>query len=255
MPSPFPGMNPYLEQDDVWQDFHQSYIPLLRELLAEQVRPGYSVKVEEYLFIHELSAEERQFVGRADVSVARTSSSAGVRSGVGTADAPVYGRLPPAVDVERHSYLEIRDRRNRELVTVLELLSPSNKRLGPDREQYLGKRRQLINSSVHLIEIDLLRGGPRLPLEDLPDCDYYAFVARMEERPRVGVWPVRLRDPLPTIPVPLRAPDPDARLDLQAALHRLYDAAVYENTIYTGNPQPPLHPEDAAWARQFVPGR
>jgi len=157
------------------------------------------------------------------------------------------------VDTERHGYVEIRDRRNRELVTVIELLSPTNKRPGPDREQYLAKRRQLFASNVHLVEIDLLRGGPRLPLEDLPDCDYYVAVGRVTDRPRVGICPLRLRDPLPTIPIPLQAPDPDARLDLQQALHDVYDAAGYEDYIYTGQPQPPLHPEDAAWAREFVP--
>src|SRR5262249_7518533 len=129
MPSPFPGMNPYLEQDDVWQDFHQSFIPLLREVLTAQVRPGYFVTVEEHLFIHELPAEERKFLDRADLAVAgpghATSGSA-----TGILEAPVYGKLFVTADIEHHSYLEIRDRRNRDLVTVIELLSPSNKRMG-----------------------------------------------------------------------------------------------------------------------------
>jgi hypothetical protein len=246
-------MNPYLEQEEVWQDFHQSFIPLLREMLSEQVRPNYVVKIEEHLFIHELPAEGRQLLGRADLSVAGTSPQSEPRFAAAVTEAPVYGRLPMAVDIERHSFLEIRDRRGRELVTVLELLSPANKKPGPDREQYLAKRLQLLVSNVHLVEIDLLRGGPRLPLEDLPVCDYYALVSRVEERPRVGVWPLRLRDPLPILPVPLRRPDPDAQLDLQRALHRLYDAAGYADYIYSANPQPTLSPEDAAWARQFLP--
>lgn len=254
MPSPFPGMNPFLEQEDVWHDFHQSFIPIAREILSEQVLPAYLVKVEEFLFIHELPADERRLLGRADVSL-KASSGNPAASGLGSsvvAEAPIYARVPAAVDVERHAYLEIRDRHGRELVTVIELLSSSNKRLGPDREQYLAKRRQLLAGNTHLVEFDLLRGGPRLPLEDLPDCDYYAMVSRAEERPRVGVWPLRLRDPLPTIPIPLRAPDADARLDLQALLHRLYDSAGYRYYVYDGAPQPPLHPEDAAWARQFL---
>ncbi|MGH7224123.1 MAG: DUF4058 family protein, partial [Gemmataceae bacterium] len=165
----------------------------------------------------------------------------------------VHGRIPVAIDVERLSFVEIRDRRDRQLVTVLELLSPSNKRQGPDREQYLAKRRQFLAGNVHLVEIDLLRGGPRMPVEDLPDCDYCIMVSRVEKRPDVGIWPVRLRERLPVIPIPLRAPDADARLDLQEALHHLYDAAGYEDYIYTGASQPPLHPDDAAWARQFLP--
>jgi len=246
-------MNPYLEQEDVWTDFHQSFIPLVRELLRAQVRPGYLVRVEEYLVIHELSEDEHRFLGRADVSVTQSPTRQGAQTSGALLEAPVYGRLPPTVDIERHSYLEIRDRHNRNLVAIIELLSPSNKRHGPDREQYLAKRRQMFASGVHLVEIDLLRGGPRLPLEDLPDCDYCVLVSRVEDRPRVGIWPLRLRERLPLIPIPLRAPDGDAQLDLQEVLHRLYDAAGYEDYIYGGTPQPPLHPDDAAWARQLIP--
>src|SRR5260370_21305556 len=125
MPSPFPGMNPYLEQEDVWLDFHQSLIPLIREMLIEQVRPGYLVKIEEQLFIHELPAEERRLFGRGDVTLAPSGIATAVRPRVGEFEAPAYGWLPLAVDVERHSYLEIRDRRNRALITVIDLLSTS----------------------------------------------------------------------------------------------------------------------------------
>lgn len=213
MPSPFPGMNPYLEHADVWQDFHQSFIPLLRQLLSEQVRPQYLVKIEEQIFIHELPAE----LG----------------------------------DIEHHAFLEIRDRGNRQLVTVLELLSPFNKRLGPDREQYLAKRQRLLASSVHLVELDLLRGGPRLPMEHLPTCDYCVMVSRYEDRPHVGLWPLGLRDKLPTIPIPLLAQE-RAALDLQSALHQVYDAAGYEDYMYANEPNPALQGPDAEWAQQVI---
>ena len=252
MPSPFPGMNPYLERDEVWQDFHQSFIPLVREILTAQVRPVFVVKVEEYLFIHELSAEERRLLGRADLGVRPGMEKRPTGGGGTILEAPVRGRLPEAVDVERHSYLEIRTREGQELVTVLELLSPSNKRPGADREQYLAKRRQLAASPVHLVEIDLLRGGPRLPVEGLGACDYYVMVSRAEERPEVGLWPLQLQDPLPPIHIPLRAPHADALLDLQEALHRLYDAAGYEDYIYAGTPQPPLQGEMALWAQRLL---
>jgi hypothetical protein len=168
--------------------------------------------------------------------------------------APVQVRLP-SVDVERQSFLEIRDRASRELVTVLELLSPSNKYVSPDRDQYLAKRSQLLASRAHFVEIDLLRGGPRLPLENLPACDYCVLVSRVEERPSAGLWPIRLREQLPTIPIPLRPPHADVQLDLQEVLHRIYDAAGYEDDIYEGQPQPRLSPEDAAWAQPSVPTR
>lgn len=249
-------MDPYLEQDDVWQDFHQSFIPLARELLSEQVRPNYIVKVEEHLFIHDHWTDEQGILGRADVSVAREAPPASSRRETAALlQPPVSGRLPIAVDVERHGFLEIRDRRSRELITVIELLSPSNKRPGPDRDQYLAKRRQLAASNAHLVEIDLLRGGPRLPIEGLPPCDYYALVSRADERPQVGLWPVQLRERLPVIPIPLRSPDPDATLDLQIALNRVYEAAGYEDYIYSSLPQPPLESDDAKWAAAVLKNR
>jgi hypothetical protein len=133
----------------------------------------------------------------------------------------------------------------------MELLSPSNKYAGPDREQYLAKARQLQRSWVHFVEIDLLRGGPRMPWLDMPACDYCVVVSRVERRPKAGFWPIRLRERLPEIPIPLRRGDTDARLDLQQVLHRIYDAAGYAYHIYSGPPEPPLSAEDAAWAQQF----
>jgi hypothetical protein len=244
-------MNPYLEHPDVWSDFHQSFIPRLREMLVEQVGEKYMVKIEEHLFIHEFEESERRPAGRGDVTVAGRGESFETAS-AGTLAAPVYGTIPVAVDIERHGYLEIRDRKHRQLVTVIELLSPSNKKPGADREQYLAKRDQLLFSQSHLIEVDLLRAGPRMPVDDLPTCDYCVLVSRCEERPRVGIWPLGLRDPLPMIPIPLRDPDPDAGLDLQSALHHVYDSAGYANHIYSNPPEPPLAENDAAWAGQLA---
>ena len=157
------------------------------------------------------------------------------------------------MDRERLSYVEIRDRRDRELVTVIELLSPSNKYMGPDREQYLAKRMELLNGPAHLVEIDLLRGGPPLPAAGRPDCSYSVLVSRVESRPDAEFWPIALRERLPVIPVPVRAPDSDAQLDLQAVLDRIYDDAGYADYIYEGNPRPRLDGDDAVWARQFLP--
>lgn len=250
MPSPFPGMNPYLEQDDVWQDFHQRFATFAAGIIGAQVGAEYIVRIEEHLYIHELPDESGRLLGRADVGVS-VRSGGDTGGGAGTLIAPAEVRLP-AVDVERDAYIEIRGRAGRQLVTVVELLSPSNKRRGADREQYLSKRAQLLSSGTHLVEIDLLRGGPRLPPTDMPDCDYYALVSRAEERPRAGFWPIRLRDRLPEIPVPLRSPDADARLNLEDLLHRIYDDARYANYLYEGEPQPPLSPSDATWARQLA---
>ncbi|OAI46432.1 hypothetical protein AYO44_11415 [Planctomycetaceae bacterium SCGC AG-212-F19] len=251
MPSPFPGMNPYLENDDAWHDFHERFCPACAEIISPQVRPKYIVKLDQHIYLHEKSADERLLLGRSDVQITQQVPAASP-AGKAVSAAPVYARLP-AVDVEKGSFIEVRDRESRALVTVIELLSPTNKRVGSDRDQYLAKRSELLGRGVHLVEIDLLRGGTRPPLEDLPDCDYYMMVSRAEERPRAGAWPIRLRDRLPVIPIPLQNPDPDAKVDLQPLLHHVYDLACYEDYIYRGKPQPPLHPEDAAWAESLIP--
>ncbi len=170
------------------------------------------------------------------------------------AEAPAEGYLP-VVDVERISCVEVRDRRNRQLVALIELLSPANKQPGSNRDQYLARRNEILAGPAHLVEIDLLRGGLRPPVERRPPCDYCILVSRSETRPRVGLWPVGLRERLPVIPIPLRAPDSDAKLDLQAAVHEIYDKARYQNYLYDGAPEPPLAADDAARARPFVPAR
>jgi hypothetical protein len=245
-------MNPYLEQSDTWEDFHHDFITRAREVLSAHVGPNYLVKIEVRLYLHELSAEERRYFGRADVGVTTPAAAKSASAIAPVATAPVRLTLP-AVDVERHSSLEIRDRRNRRLVTVLELLSPTNKTPGADRNEYLAKRAQILAGPTHLVEIDLGRGGERPRPPEIPACDYYVLVSRAEERPDLDLWPVSLRNPLPAVPIPLAAPDPSVLLDLQAVLHRVYDAADYGKYIYAETPQPPLSPSDASWAQQFVP--
>ncbi len=254
MPSPFPGMNPFLEQDDVWQDFHDTFIPFIRDVLVTQVAPNYIVKVEAYLFIHEPSAEQRVLIGHGDVGVARSN---GVGAATSEAVATATRRSParirvPQVDIEKHLLLEIHDRIDRDLVTVIELLSPSNKKSGADREQYLAKRGSQMRSAAHFVEIDLLRGWDRMPMENAAACDYSVMVSRVEDRPDADYWPLSLHDTLPTIPVPLRSPHADADLDLQAILHRVYDSAGYGHYIYKASPVPPLKNDDAIWAAALI---
>ena len=251
MPSPFPGMNPYLEQSDSWEDFHTNFLTRAQEILSGQVGDKYLVKIEVRLILHEVSADERRFLGRADVGVSTRGEPPGP-VGATAVVAPVVLQLP-AVEVERHASLEIRDRRNRRVVTVIELLSPSNKSPGEDRDDYLAKRRQILAGHTHLVEIDLRRGGTRPSPPDLPQCDYYALVSRYVDRPRVGFWPIGMRDLLPVLPIPLDDPDPPVSLDLKAVLDRAYDAADYAKYIYQETPEPPLSAEDDTWARARIP--
>jgi hypothetical protein len=220
-------MNPYFEQPGLWRDFHTEFLTTLRRQLVPQLGPGFFVQIEEHISIHDVPNEGRQFVGRA----------------------------VPSFPAEEVRVLEVRDRQSRELVTVVELLSPSNKKGGEDREQYLAKRRELLRCPANLVEIDLLRGGRPMPPDPRPACDYSVLVSRPALRPDVGFWPIGIRERLPVIPIPLREGVDDARIDLQETLHRAYDGPGYENFIYASEPQPALAAADAEWARGFLPSR
>ena len=255
MPSPFPGMNPYLEQPDGWLDFHNTFLILLREMLTPQLIPRYYCRAEEHLYVQDMDAGPTA-LGRPDVSVHDAGLPSPAPGGAATAElvAPAKGRVPPTVRDEMHSvYLEVRGKSGGKVVTTIELLSPSNKERGDDREAYLRKVRRVLGSSANFVEIDLLRGWPRMPWIGLGSCDYCVVVSRAETRPEVDIWPIGLRDPLPKIPIPLLPDEPHATIDLQALLHRVYDGAGFGYSIYDGDPTPRLAPGDAAWAESLVP--
>lgn len=253
MPSPFPGMNPYLEQSDAWHEFHEGFVNHAGEALEGQVGEHYIVRTDSHIYLEDEVENGRRLIGRHDVGIVTTQKPMTAASGA-TVLAPMQVQAP-GEDVEEESFLEIRDLEQSKLIAVIELLSPANKRSGENREQYLAKRRYVLRSTAHFVEIDLLRGWSRMPLIPVPECDYCAVVSRFEDRPKMDCWPVRLRDPLPRIPVPLRAPDADVFLDLQALVHRVYDAKGFRKYVYRKPPDPPLAPDDAEWAKQFVPTR
>lgn len=254
MPSPFPGMNPYLERHDMWADFHDRYLVELSNTLIRQVRPNYVVKIEEYVYLHQVEPDdedERERLERPDLGVIANRPPAPTGT-LAVLDAPAVGAVPPEVELERISYLEVRDRMDRSLVTAIELLSPSNKANDENREQHEQKCRRLLASPASLVEIDLLRGGLRMPWVGLPECDYCVTVSRRGDRPRVGFWPFRVREPMPVIPIPLRPGEPEPRLDLQALLHKVYDDAGYADYVYEAFPEPRLPPPDDAWAADIA---
>lgn len=152
------------------------------------------------------------------------------------------------VEVRNH-WIEIRRLPKRTPVTVIEILSPTTK-TGEGFAKYLRKRRATIRQKVHLVEVDLLLGGDRLPMEEpLPPGDYYALVSRSEERPESNVYAWTIRDPLPSIPIPLKRPDPDVSLDLGAHFATAYDRGRYGASIdYAGPPSTLKKASDRAWA-------
>jgi hypothetical protein len=224
-------MNPYLEQAGLWRGVHTRLLTDLQSLLTPQVVPRYFVELEESLFIDPTQDEP---------------------AATATVPAPATVTVP-GIARKKVRRLVVRDNSSLEVVTVLELLSPSNKQPGADRDRYVEKRHEVLTSRTSFIELDLLRGGKRLPVRPLPTCDYYALVSRWWELPEMGLWPVHLREPLPRIPVPLRRGEPEPLIDLKAVLDWAYDAAGYEYRIYRTDPEPALAPADAEWARAFVP--
>ena len=141
------------------------------------------------------------------------------------------------------------------LVTAIEILSPINKRPGRERQKYLRKRRELLRSEAHVMELDLLRGGERSPLETpLPPASYYISLARTDSRPYVDVWAIQLEARLPVLPVPLSAPDPDVPLDLGAIVQAVYERGGYATRLDYRQPAPPpaLEAEQQAWVEQLL---
>lgn len=255
MPSPFPGMNPYLERPGLWADFHHRFLTYASDSLGPQVRPRYVVRIEEYVYIHELPKDQWRPIGRPDLAISDTGRQ---NSGATlTAPSATQGKsvvLQTTVDEVRVAYLEIRDPRDRTLITALELLSPSNKRNDIDRGIYQQKRLNYLTSSASFVEIDLLRGGVRPDLGQPPTiADYYVLISRAWERPKAEIIGVNLRERLPCISIPLKPNEQAGTLDLQDALNRAYDLADYESEIYLAPPEPPLSRTDLKWAEGFVP--
>ena len=255
MPSPFPGMDPFIEQQE-WEDFHQRFNNALADLLAPKVEPQYIARVEKRVYVE--SPPEHGLPPRwADVAVMRFNDSGG---GVAMATATDLDtateecELPMSVE-RRETYLVIRERATHEVITIIETLSPANKRNGEGHHEYQKKRETILRSLTHLVELDLLRGGMRMPTKNRkPPADYYAIISHADRRPRATLTHWTIRDRLPTLMIPLKRPDPDVPLDLQAALTTVYDRARYQLSLdYHAELSPPLTDEqDRAWVSELI---
>ena len=256
MPGPFPGMDPYLEDADLWRDLHHTFITYARAGLRAVLPPGYLARIEERVVI---LPDECSIVPRTP-SLSSALSSAPGMAVLEREDTP--HRVRVASISQREYFINIVDAGNRErVITSLELLSPTNKAAGDSRRtQYLRKQEAVLNSATHLLEIDLLRSGQHTlaaPLAALEaegmTWDYLACLHRAgqqkEPEDEYEVWFIGVRQPLPRVRVPLEAGTPDALLDLQAVLDRCYDEANYGGELdYTTEPIPPLRSDDAQWA-------
>jgi hypothetical protein len=243
MSAPFPGMDPFIESQR-FDDFHTAFLVTIRELLVPVVRPRYTVEVERFVFVS--GDEDVEHLFEPDVLLAETETS----TAAATAASPVATLQPrimavPQTDEDGQAFLTIRTTDDRNVITVIELLSPTNKEKSGGMQQYLAKRATYLRTLTNIVEIDLLRGGTRLPThEPLEDGDYFTFVIRHGDRSHVEVYGWKLPDRLPVIPVPLREDDPDVGLDLQEAFDRAYDRSGYDYAINYKRPVTPPLPED-----------
>ncbi len=251
MPSPFPGMDPYLEDPIEWSDLHVRLMVAISRQLTAQIAPHFYVRVEQRVSIVDPDDDERRVI-IPDVYLAQTGvSSPSQTTGAASIAAPTLITILDELELREH-YLEIYDARNRTVVATIEVLSPVNKAGGPKQAAFQSKRRAVMASPAHWIEIDLLRAGERPP-EVAGKSDYYALLKRGGQPGLYAVWYCSLRDPLPIIAVPLRAPFADVPLDLQAALTDAYAEARYDDQLtYQGSPPPPLLPADVTWVKARV---
>ena len=252
MPTPFPGMDPYLERPDLWPNVHSRLIVAIAEDLAPRLRPKYYVAVEERL-VH-TAGDDVLFGMRPDVAATqRTTLREAVAIYAGTPRGPATVEVP-LPDIITEAYLELRTVEDDRVVTVLELLSPTNKRPGRGRAEYELKCLVLLGTATHLVEVDLLRADAPLPLVTPPTpADYRILVSRSHTRPLADLYAFSVRDPIPTVPIPLLPEDEEPSLDLNHLLHALYDRAGFDLRIDYGAPAvPPLTAADAAWAAARV---
>jgi hypothetical protein len=251
-------MDPYVEMQE-WEDFHNRFNTAIADTLQPAVRPRYVVRVERRVYVdHPDDREQPAAIRIPDVVLAGLGESDALElpdaEGEFSGLEPVTCTLPMPRE-RRESYLVIRDQNSMEVVTVIETLSPANKRKqGDGRREYLRKRDEVLGSTCHLVELDLLRGGDRLPMDGaVPAGDYYAIISRGDQRPRADVFAWTLRDPMPDIPIPLLPGDGDAMVSLAETFSAVYNRAAYELSLdYNADILPATTEADAVWARGLL---
>jgi hypothetical protein len=248
-------MDPYLENPAFWSGFHTRYVGALAGALVRALPKGYIADVEQYFWL-EHEDDERVPFAVPDAFVATGGKGTG---GGTTVLKPTEPRtevsLPKLPKRKGRKYVKIVDQPGNRAVTVIEVLSPANKEPGDDRDAYLFKRGEYLAAGTNLVEIDLLRGGDRMPFgkPKPPDADFYCLVCRANRLPKGHVWTFTVRDEMPVLPIPLKPADGEIALSLRECLDRTYDDGGYANRIdYAAPPAYPLREPDAKWARELL---
>ena len=249
MPSPFPGMDPWLEDPAEWPSVHGRIIADLQSALNAVVRPKYRAVIEKRVYISDDPDRDRPVrVPDVQVQLDRPAGTVQV-SGLDLTqpNTLVLLRRPRL----REWRIKVIEAGTKAVVTVIELVSPTNKRSESNgRASFTAKRDRVLASSANWVEIDLLRAGtPTFPRRKLPPGDYAVHVSPASIRPKSRAWSIRLPDRLPVIGIPLLPADSDALIDLQVVLADAYERGAFDAGVdYRRPPVPPLPPELDGWA-------
>ncbi|MBI2929638.1 MAG: DUF4058 family protein [Verrucomicrobia bacterium] len=257
MKSPFPGMDPYLERH--WEDVHATIIVYAREAIQPRLPEDLVARIEDRVFVESEPERIRRVI--PDVFVSQvyppaTAEPAMLREGDVAVAEPLTFDLHELPITE--GYIRIRDRVGGNVITVIEFLSLANKSGGVGQEKYLEKQAEVLQSDASLVEIDLVRAGERvlaLPHYDIPlqyRADYLACISPGWKRNRRQLYAMPLRQRLPVLPIPLRRHEAPVTLDLQTLVEQVYVAGRYHLLDYRSDLEPPLPPEDAAWAADVL---
>jgi hypothetical protein len=247
--NPFPGMNPYLEQPELWHQIHNRLIIAIADELTPQIVPQYRVSIEERIYT---TVETPLLVGIADVSVTNRSGNVATLSPE-TISVPTTVKVPMSEEITER-YLEIRSVPTKEVICVIEVLSPKNKRNGEGRTTYETKRQKILASATHLVEIDLLRGGEPIPLVDATaTSDYRVMVSRGYRRPYADLYAFSLRDPMPIFPIPLKENESEPSVNLQRLINDIYQRTRLDLEIDYSQPvKPKLSSEEIIWVKTIL---
>jgi len=254
----FPGVDPFLEPAGLWPEFHLKFLNHWQDTLTELLPETYEARLDERVRIVFPETGQTGLIA-PDLAVLESpgpARDAPQSAGPTTATIlePATIRMTPNWGEEvREVSLHILRRPERQLVTVLELLSPSHKE-SPGRDFYLRKRAALLQDDVNLFELDLLKSGQRILLGGAyPSGDFHALLARANDRPWCKVYSWTVQQRLPVLPVPLRAPDADLWIDLQEVFERAYERGRYQRVIDTTQALPAAWDEASqTWIRAQV---
>ena len=263
MPSLFPGMDPYLEDPTRWGGVHLRMIVAIAAELNRHLPDGLVADLDEYVWLKdedepdELPTRKRPDAFVPDRPTATRTKATRTASTRVLTPSTTESTLPASSARKRRRVL-IRTAQGDPVLTVIELLSPSNKANGPDRLAYLAKRSEYLASNANLVEIDLLRDGDRIPMgrPRPPVTDYYVLISEANRRPKTSIWAFTMQEPLPVLPIPLGRNYADVVLDLKSCLDRVYDEGRYETAVnYSRLPNPELDSIRATWANDLLAKR